>query len=53
MDFIERLLGVSPDHGDGSLEIVWLAAIALAVLAVVCRRRIASWWSSRMQTPRD
>jgi Tfp pilus assembly protein PilE len=34
MDFIERIFGVSPDHGDGSLERLYLVAI-LAVLAVI------------------
>lgn len=42
MDFIERLFGVSPDGGDGSLEFLWLGAIALAVLVVVFRRRIVA-----------
>ncbi len=31
MDFIERLLGLSPDNGDGSTEILWLVALALAI----------------------
>jgi hypothetical protein len=31
MDFIERLFGLSPDNGDGSTEILWLAVLALAV----------------------
>ena len=40
MDFIETLFGVSPDNGDGSLEMLWIGAIVVAVLAVVFRRRI-------------
>lgn len=32
MDFIERLFGVSPDGGDGSLEFVYLIAIAAVVM---------------------
>jgi hypothetical protein len=31
MDFIERLFGVSPDGGDGSTEVLWLAALAIAI----------------------
>ena len=35
MDFIERLFGVSPDGGDGSTEVLWLAALAIAIAAWV------------------
>jgi hypothetical protein len=35
MDFIERLLGVSPDGGDGSTEVLWLAVLAIAIAAWV------------------
>ena len=34
MDFIERLFGVSPDGGDGSLEILYILALLIA-LAIV------------------
>ena len=47
MDFIERLFGVAPDGGDGSLEALWLAAIVVAIILVVFRRRILAWVSSR------
>jgi hypothetical protein len=47
MDFIEQWFGVSPDGGDGSLEVLWIVGIAVAVAAVVFRRRIAGWLSSR------
>ena len=47
MDFIERLFGVAPDGGDGSLEVAWLAAIALAIIAVVFRGRIRAWLVAR------
>ncbi|MBS0560556.1 MAG: hypothetical protein JSR21_10925 [Proteobacteria bacterium] len=45
MDFIERIFGVSPDGGDGSLEGLWLAAlaVAVAVAAIAIRPRIAAW----------
>ena len=41
MDFIERLFGLSPDHGDGSTEILWLAVLAtiLVIGILVVRRR--------------
>ncbi len=35
MDFIERIFGISPDGGDGSLEGVYVAATLAAVIAVV------------------
>lgn len=53
MDFIERLFGASPDGGDGSLELVWLGAIALAVVAVVFRRRIIGWLGARTRPRQD
>jgi hypothetical protein len=31
MDFIERFFGLSPDNGDGSTEVMWLVALALAI----------------------
>jgi hypothetical protein len=34
MDFIERLFGVSPDGGDGSTELIYLAAIAAIAIIV-------------------
>lgn len=46
MDFIERLFGQAPDGGDGSLEAVWLAAIAVSISLVVIRRRLMTWLSS-------
>lgn len=42
MDWIEQLLGISPDHGDGSLEALITVALFL-VLAVIAWRAIA--WS--------
>ncbi|HME26530.1 MAG TPA: hypothetical protein VKI44_35260 [Acetobacteraceae bacterium] len=47
MDFFERWFGVSPDGGDGSLEALWIVMIVVALAAVVFRRRIARWLSSR------
>ena len=31
MDFIERLFGVSPDGGDGSTELLYIAALLIIV----------------------
>ncbi|RWD49715.1 MAG: hypothetical protein EOS25_03115 [Mesorhizobium sp.] len=42
MDFIERIFGVAPDGGDGTTEILYIAAV-LAVLAMV----IAGVWLRR------
>jgi len=44
MNFIERLLGVSPDGGDGSLEALYLLAAVIVVSIVwkLWRRRHAS-----------
>jgi hypothetical protein len=39
MDFIERLFGISPDGGDGSLEALILLAITMVVAVVGWRRR--------------
>jgi hypothetical protein len=35
MDFIERLFGFSPDNGDGSTEILWLAVLAIGIASFV------------------
>jgi len=37
MDFIERLLGISPDGGDGSLELVVIGVFVLIALVVTWR----------------
>ena len=45
MDFIEQLFGFSPDGGDGTTELMWIAAaIGIAVLVGVrwfAKRRAA------------
>jgi hypothetical protein len=38
MNFIERLFGVSPDGGDGSSELIYLAAIAIILTALAYAR---------------
>jgi hypothetical protein len=35
MDFIEQLFGLSPDNGDGSTEILWLAVLAIGLATIV------------------
>jgi hypothetical protein len=50
MDFIERAFHVSPDGGDGSLEVLWLAVAALALSFALLRRRVAR--SARRRTMR-
>ena len=52
MDFIEQWFGVSPDGGDGSLEVFWIAGIVIVVAALVFRRRIIGWLSSRKEQQR-
>jgi LPXTG-motif cell wall-anchored protein len=47
MDFFEAWFGWSPDGGDGSTEMIWLGAIAIAVVAIVFRRRIMAALTSR------
>ena len=47
MDFIEKWFGMSPDGGDGSLEALWVGAMALAVVVVAFRRRIRTMAAAR------
>jgi hypothetical protein len=50
MDFIERWLGISPDGGDGSLEAVYLIALAVLISAVVMGRSLRRWLGIRSGT---
>jgi len=34
MDFIERYLGISPDGGDGALEVMLLVLLVMIVVAI-------------------
>jgi hypothetical protein len=47
MDFIEQWFGISPDNGDGSLEMLWIGAIVVVVLAVIFRKRILAGLSRK------
>src|SRR5262249_18618118 len=40
MDFIERLFGVAPDGGNGTLELLYFIVGGLAISATILRRRI-------------
>lgn len=42
MDFIEHWLHLSPDAGNGSVELLWIAALIVGILgaAVALRRSI-------------
>lgn len=47
MDFIELLLGISPDGGNGSLEVLlFIAAILAAMLARSVVKRSRRWSAS-------
>ena len=43
MDFIERWFGISPDGGDGALELLYVAVgvliVAILIARIVSRRR--------------
>jgi len=45
MDFIERLFGLAPDGGDGSIEALLIGLVVLAIVA-------ASWRRLRKRAPR-
>jgi hypothetical protein len=49
MDFIERWLGVSPDGGNGAMEMLIVAAIAIGVVVCACGRRLVrlAWQVSK------
>jgi hypothetical protein len=38
MDFIEQVFGISPDGGDGTTELAYIAALLVAITAVILRR---------------
>src|SRR3954467_1902149 len=53
MDFIERWFGLSPDGGDGTLELLYIGAGGLVVISFACRRwitrHLARHFSSRFK----
>jgi hypothetical protein len=38
MDFIERIFGVSPDGGNGSLELLYVLIVVVAAALIVLTR---------------
>ncbi|HXT38361.1 MAG TPA: hypothetical protein VN837_22515 [Chloroflexota bacterium] len=42
MDFIERWFHVSPDGGNGSLEVLYVVAILAVIAMVLCRRHLGN-----------
>jgi hypothetical protein len=52
MDWIEQLLGVSPDGGSGALEFIYLAVAAFAI-GVVVRWRVRRRGRSSGSSPSD
>jgi hypothetical protein len=47
MDWIEQLLGLSPDGGDGSTELMWLLAFVIIVVAFAWRRGLLAFLTRR------
>jgi len=45
MDFIERIFGISPDGGDGSTEVLWIAALLAIAVAIGTRAGLKRWAS--------
>jgi hypothetical protein len=50
VDFIESLLGMAPDNGDGSLEAMLIGAVVLVVAMFLFRRRIFALLSRKTST---
>ena len=53
MDFIERWFGVSPDGGDGTLELLYIGVGMFVVISFACRswitRHLAHYFSGRFK----
>jgi hypothetical protein len=47
MDFIERIFGISPDGGSGSLEFLLLTLPIIVVAYGIVRRQRRRRWSTR------
>ena len=46
MDFIERWFGVSPDGGDGSLEVLYIVTIVVVAVMFVFRKQLYNLMTS-------
>lgn len=53
MNWIEQLLGVSPDGGSGALELVYYAVFAFAIMVLVRWRVMRRRSRSSESTPPD
>ena len=52
MDWIERIFGISPDGGNGTLEAVYYAVAVLGIAAFTFRRRLGRWVRARQRRER-
>jgi hypothetical protein len=50
MDFIERWLHLSPDHGDGTFEWAIVIAVVASALIVVFRKRLRGLWGALLRS---
>ena len=46
MDFIERWFGVSPDGGDGSLELLYIVTVVAVVVMFLFRKQLYNLMSN-------
>jgi hypothetical protein len=49
MDFIERLFGIAPDGGNGSLEALYVVALAVGMSVVIFRRSLRHFLATRQR----
>jgi hypothetical protein len=49
MDFVERLLSVSPDGGSGSFEAGTILAILIVICVLVFRGKVQTAWYKRIE----
>lgn len=53
MDFFETWFGIDPDHGNGSLEALWVVAILAVIAAFLMRHRIGAQLRAWLRTDDD
>ena len=49
MDFIEHWFGLSPDGGDGTLELLYIGTGLSILVLFACRRWIKRYFSGRFK----
>lgn len=49
MDWIEQLLGLSPDGGDGTTELMYLIAFVVIVVGFARRRGLLAFLTRRIE----